>query len=573
MGQRWDDFVANTNQALDDISALKDQLGAAAAQSKDDFNMGVGHRNENASLTFANLIDATVGDFTIALSQTIPAFKEGRNKEGGAGLLQMISALTPMMGAFGPAGGAFGGLISLALGIVSSILGAFEDQRKTLAGEIRDELRHLRAQLVHDELVAAMGDLERAYGPMQEVSNKSRTWEQMQGGWINMFEGNAAHQLNVTRSWLEKPENQSNDEWPMIFDCFWHVVDLRLLVFAVMVSKLSDGGDALKVGAMALKERGDRDRAFAKEIYPIALNRGKLWHIGNNRDVFESNYIVTDTSKDDYTKVGDVKADLVTVGPITKRAYTLEKGSGQVMTLKDRRQVIQVRGGAIDFWAMPEPSKAGPAGERLVMVAKDGNALESVLFPSSSVVMCNLQGSHMTKIRQFRSIQIGDSAYYICLGDKGKIGAAKPTDGRLPTRLQLETWIDLNDNILGISIGRDETLWNNQIVAYSESKILRRQFLPGEAFNSPKDDSSRWKPILPPPLGGMKITYLAASQNGHILICLNKKLWLFMPVSQNDTGGWNWGWKEEKKGEMQALLEEPIQGFDKYAEFWKKPST
>jgi len=244
------------------------------------------------------------------------------------------------------------------------------------------------------------------------------------------------------------------------------------------------------------------------------------------------------------------------------------------MTLKGRRQVMQVRGGAIDFWAMPEPSKAGPAGERLVMVAKDGNGLESVLFPSSSVVMCNLQGSHMTKIRQFRSIQIGDSAYYICLGDKGKIGAAKPTDGRLPTRLQLTTWIDLNDTILGISIGRDETLSNNQIVAYSESKILRRQFLPGEAFKYPHDDSDRWTPILPPfPLGGKKITYVAASQNGHILMCLNKKLWVFMPVSQNDTGGWNWGWKEEKKGDMQALLEEPIQGFDKYAEFWKTPST
>ena len=42
---------------------------------------------------------------------------------------------------------------------------------------------------------------------MKAVKDGSRTWEQMQGGWINMFEGNAAQPLNLTKSWLEKPAN------------------------------------------------------------------------------------------------------------------------------------------------------------------------------------------------------------------------------------------------------------------------------------------------------------------------------------------------------------------------------
>ena len=212
------------SQTVIEAGIFINNIRAGEADAREIFNKAVGNSNTNASLTFANLLNATVGDFTVALGQTIPAFKEGRNKEGAAGLVQMISSLTPMMGAVGgPAGGAVGGLISLALGIVSSILGAFEDARKSLASEIKDELSHLHAQLVHDELVAAMGDLERAYGPMQEVADKTRTWEQMQSGWINMFEGNATRQLNLTRSWLEKAEESEQrrmaDDFRLLLAC------------------------------------------------------------------------------------------------------------------------------------------------------------------------------------------------------------------------------------------------------------------------------------------------------------------------------------------------------------------
>jgi hypothetical protein len=534
-------------------------------------------------LEFANLVNATVDDFTNALGQTIPAFKEGRTKDGAAGLLQMVSSLTPMMGALGPAGGALGGLISVALGIVSSILSAFEDQRKTLATEIKDELRHLHAQLIHDELVAAMGDLERAYRPMQEVKDQTRTWEQMQSGWINMFEGNAAHQLNLTRSWLEKTENQSNDEWPLIFDCFWHVVDLRLLVFAVMVTKLMDG-EAQKIGAMALKERRERDLAFAQQIYPVVLNRGKLWHIGNDRDIWERNYIVTDSVTDDYTNLNK-KADVSMVGPITKNFYALDKASGKIWTTpRNWRVVHEVKGGAIDLWAMPEPNDKGPAGERLVALAKNGNVLESLVLPSNDVVKTQIQGN-TNKISQFRSIQIvggvlfnpkiGPSVHYICLGQDGKIYCGQSSsNNRLSDKLQLTQWLDLAERILGLSIGKDKQLRANQILAYTDKTVLLRRVKPGDPFPYPRDDPNAWKPMeeLPPGASG-KITFAAASQNGHVLVCVSNKLWVFMPLTQKASGDWNWGWKEEKKGSMKAVFEEPIQGFDKYSEFWKSPST
>ena len=355
----WDRFSHYADKKVDAAGDYKDELVKSAGVAKKNFNDGVGSIHHN-SLEFANLLDATVGNFTAALSQTIPAFKEGRTKEGAAGLVQMISGLTPMMGALGPAGGAMGGLISLALGIISSIVGAFEEQRATLASEIKNELSHLHAQLIHDELVAAMGDLERAYGPMQLVRDGSRTWEQMQSGWINMFEGNAAHQLNLTRSWLEKAENQDNEEWPLIFDCFWHVVYQRILVFTIMVAKLS-AGEAQQIGAMALKERRERDEAFAQAIYPVALNRGTLTYIGkDNRDVRTRQFIVTDGSADDYTSL-NLYADLIVVGPITNDLYGLDTGSGKIRSIRSVEDIYQVKGGAIDLWAMPEPNAKGPA--------------------------------------------------------------------------------------------------------------------------------------------------------------------------------------------------------------------
>jgi hypothetical protein len=583
----WAEFKAelgkNTTKAGADLVAFKTDMVKDAGKAKDNFNTKVEHL-PHQSLEFANLIDATVGNFTNALSQTIPAFKEGRTKEGAAGLVQMISALTPMMGTLGPAGGAMGGLISVALGIISSILGAFEDQRKTLASEIKDQLSHLHAQLIHDELVAAMGDLERAYGPMHEVPDASRTWEQMQSGWINMFEGNATHQLNLTRSWLEKAENQDNEEWPLIFDCFWHVVDLRLLVFTLMVTKLKAVGgtntdDPQRIGGMALKERRERDEAFAKQIYPVALNRGTLWHIGNSRDIYERYYIVTNIDND-YTDLKH-KADLVMVGPITKSFYALDKGSGKITkrgkTATTNWPVIdEVKGGAIDLWVMPEPNKDGPAGERVVAVKKDGTALQSfVSSPTKTFITTAFQGN-TNKISQFRSIQIGGSTYYICLGQNGKLYSGQPTDGRPPVALQLALWRDFGVGMKGISIGKNEQLSANLILAYGDDKIVRRQFLPAgetDKFVVP-DTHDAWKPMdLPSAAKGKKITFAAACQSGHTLVCLNDKLWVFMPDSQNKAGGWNWVWKQETKGDMKAVYEEPIQGFDKYCEFWKTPST
>ena len=140
MGETWDEFNKYKDKKIIDAGIWISEVRKGEAESRDVFNKAVGNLPEQ-SLEFSHLLGATVGNFTNALGQTIPAFKEGRNKEGAAGLVQMISSLTPMMGVFGPAGGAVAGLISVALGIVSSILGAFEDARKSLASEIKDELK------------------------------------------------------------------------------------------------------------------------------------------------------------------------------------------------------------------------------------------------------------------------------------------------------------------------------------------------------------------------------------------------------------------------------------------------
>ena len=344
----------------------------------------------------------------------------------------------------------------------------------------------------------------------------------------------------------------------------------------VTVTKLMDD-EAQKIGALALKERRDRDRAFAQQIYPIALNRGTLWHIGSNRDIWERNYIITTASTHDFTDLNK-KADLMMIGPITRNFYALDKGSGKISvrdwTTWNWREAHEVKGGAIDLWVMPEPNKAGPAGERLVVVGKNGNMLELSLLPTNAVAKTNIQGN-TKKISQFRSIEIGGSNSLHLSWRKGKIYSGQPRDGRLGDALELTEWIDLGDGIHGLAIGKDEQLSANQIIAYSDNKILRRRFAPADKFNYPKDDPIAWKAMnLPSAAKGKKITFAAASASGHVLACLNdNKLWVHMPLTQDKGGGWNWGWKEETKGSMKAVLEEPIQGFDKFSEFWKTPST
>jgi len=279
------------------------------------------------------------------------------------------------------------------------------------------------------------------------------------------------------------------------------------------------------------------------------------------------NYIVTNIASD-YTDLKK-KADLVMVGPITKNFYALDKGSGKLSgrdwSTSTWSEVNEVKGGAIDLWVMPEPNKTGPAGERVAVLAKNGSVLESWLFPTNTVVKTTFQGN-TSKISQFRSIEIGGSLRYICLGEKGKLYSGQPVDSRLPAGWQFTEWVDLGDGIKGISIGKDERLSANLIIAYSEKKLLRRRVGAGEPFQYPKDQLTAWTPMgLPPSAKGKKITFAAASQSGHTLVCLDTKLWVFMPLSQDSAGSWNWGWTAETKGDMKAVFEEPIRASTSFA--------
>ena len=558
------------------------QASEAITKKKDAFNLKVKNANANADLTFSSLVNATADGFNAALDKTIPAFMEGRTMEGTAGVLEMIGSLTPMMGALGgPAGAAIGGLVSLALGIVSSILSAFEPQRKSLVTEIKEEIRHLHAQLIHDELTAALNDLDRAAGPIQAVTPNSRTWEQMQSGWINMFEGNAAHQLNLTKSWLEKAENQENPEWEMIFEVYWHVTALRFQLFAVILTKLTAEHDAQAVGGIALLERKERDHEFAKQLYSVALNKGTMWHVGGG-PIYVRNSIVTGK---DHTKIVDDK-DRMLVGPVTKRLYVMNRHSGKVSfrdaTTNKWEVCFEAPSDAVDFWVMAEESgnpKIKP-GERIVVLGKDGNSIESKLVVGQvpyAVGKTNLEVKH---IRQFRSVQdaVGKT-YYCCLGEKGKIYMGlPPAPGQgnpLGAQLNLRLLIDFQENILGLAVGRTD-VGTQQIIAYSQKTIRTRKLQSKLVWPNtnpdgyPTDDASHWQPMtLPQEVSNQNITCLTASKTGQVLVTFNRKLWVYMPISQNQDGNWNWGWKPEKVGDMDWLCEEPIKGFETYREFCK----
>ena len=175
-----------------------------------------------------------------------------------------------------------------------------------------------------------------------------------------------------------------------------------------------------------------------------------------------------------------------------------------------------------------------------------------------------------TKIRQFRSISIGARPGTSVWETKGKSNSAEPGVAGIPQALQLTQWIDHNVDLKGITIGRNEQLTADVIVAYSENKVLRRTVGPATPFAYPSDDIKEWVPMNLPPDAKGNIAFAAASLTGHLLIVFDNKLWVFMPITQKDDGTWAWGWKQEKKGSMRAVCETSIRGFGKYSEFWKK---
>lgn len=560
----------------------------------DSFNKGVKDANNNADLTFASLVNATADGFNVALERTIPAFREGRTMDGTAGVLEMIGSLTPMLGAIGgPAGGAAGGLLSMALGIVSAILRAFQPQSKSLTAEIKEELQHLHAQLVHDELIAALGDVERASGPMHMVTPGSRTWEQMQSGWINMFEGNAAHQLNLTRSWLEKPENRSNKEWELIFEAYWHVTTLRLQVFAQTVTKLKNDGEADKIGHVALDERKDRDREFARQLRSTAVNKGSMLHVGTGRGLWERKELV---SEDEYTQLR-TGVDEAAIGPVSRQMFALDRESGKVWQRfnpdkNEWKEFFAVSGGARRMVILPEPSPDanGRAAERLIVLNKAGDRLCSKLTSGSTKYKVGDTQLPVKPIREFLAAQVFvkvpdptgapklvPETFYFALGDGGQVLVGRASVGAenpIGEELRMGALVQFNENLRGLAVGRDGNSNEDQLIAYSESGLRVRKFVAQAPFDRmnpgglPVDEASKWQPLeLPQDVKGQRITGAAGSITGQVLVMFERKLWVYRPSTRRDDGTWNWEWKGNSRGESDFVFADAIPGFVLYSEY------
>jgi hypothetical protein len=485
----------------------------------------------------------------------------------------------------GPSGVAAAGLLSLALGIASSLLAAFEPQRKSLATEIKEELRHIRTQELHDELAAALADIERAFGPMKFVTPSSRTWEQMQSGWLNMFEGNAAHQLNLTRSWLSKTENQTQADWDIVFESYWQVTALRQQVFALMVTALQTTSDAQAIGGHALLDRKERDHEFARELATTAYNTGRLLHIGTGNSIYERTTFVSGNA---YTPMPD-GADRVLVGPVTKRLFSLDFGSGAVRVFDETKRswatFKEPCGGAIDFWIMPEPSQqpGGRIGERVVVLKKSGDTIESKLSlgqaaafaPSSRLHILGpgATGQTVKQVREFRSLYGADgTTYYFALGEKGRVYVSfrPPGDEPIKGEVTFKEIVDLGDDILGLSVGRDEMLKVDQLVAYGKKRVLRRRFAADVNWGMnedgyPTDPVTNWVPMsLPQAASKNDIHFVAGSGTGEILALVDHKLHVYMPTSQRADGTFNWEWRAELEGKMYSVFAQPLPGFTTY---------
>lgn len=563
----------------------------------DAVDTAVGDMDKNR-LPYTALLQTTLQGLRMTTASAVSGFTHGDTMGGVGGVLGMVGSLLPLLGMAGPAAGTLGVVLGGIFDIVGSIVAAFGPKAKSLRQELEEALGHLHAQLIHDEVVGAMRDLERATAPLERVTNGSRSWETMQSGYINMVEGNASHQLGVTRSWLEKAENQQNPEWVTVFEAFWCVVALRTMVFAIIVNKLDAQTDAVGIGANALLDRYQRDRSIARGLYDVALNKGTLWHIGNY-GLYERDSIVTnqhDTNRHDHRKIFS-GGERIAVGPYSKHLYVLD--GGWVRVRDDVHNPTEWRPlfpddvpQAIDLWVAPRlPSQAAshepsddedaivPADpERIVVVSKGGAELRFGFADTkaeASTITVN-----EAKIRQFRSLQRSDGIHYFLLGapsnkanaiyympeeEKGMNTNRKRDVFLFPIWNMAERRIvELNDDLLGIALGKDE-LGHDQAIAYSKRTLYARTF-PANYDFSTKDDQKNWTPLPRPEDEDGDIHWVVGSRDAHLLVVFGDKMWAFAPkttVEQNRRVVRR-EWKREGEGEMKWVAMEPVAGFDLY---------
>jgi hypothetical protein len=518
-----------------------------------------------ATLPFAGLLTSALGNFRVTTERTTAAFVRGDTVGGCGGIAEMLGSITPLIAiGAGPSGVLVSSIIGGFLSILGAVLTSLEPQRNTLRKELDEALDRLHAKLIRDELRAAEEDFIAGIGTVTAMDDKSRTWEQLQTT-VNLAEGNATHQLNVSKSWLR--EEQKNPQWAEAFKLYWEVASLRTQYFALALSKLVEQGDAQRVGMRASQNQLDRDRGFARELYAAALDAGRFWHVGTSAQLYARDGLLRDGSWD---RLG-LSADEIAVGA-DEMLYGLKRGDGVVWAGRESNRIRINRTDAkkvIGMSLLPigDSNLSDPnADDVLFLLLDNGHTLlvetidrqgKTKDLPSLSASARRLKFNGIDKLRQvltgfagLTSARNKVTKFQLLMNDDEIIVADIEWNmgGRAWGDFDLKRFpkhkVPGTGKVLSIASNA------RHLYAHTESKIQRAPLDPAAGLGA-------WE-LIPSPEGtrGKRIESIAVGRDGQLLALFGDRIW-----ARNEPSTDKPSWAEVKNADAYRVAKRVIDGF------------
>jgi len=219
-----------------------------------------------------------------------------RNLEGSAEILKMVGSAAQLFSFAGKIGGAVGVILGEILSFVASFLVGLAQEEKSVRDELRKELQEFAGEDAVNTLKGVLNSLELQEADLIKMTANSKSWDAILNN-HKFIEGSEVIWMGHATSWLRKAENQKAKVWPYVFEGYFLAGQQYLENFILALNALQKTGgpsDDVARADSVLKTICDQYDTFIKEVGPIALNKGTVWHIGTSESVYSREWAVSD---------------------------------------------------------------------------------------------------------------------------------------------------------------------------------------------------------------------------------------------------------------------------------------
>ena len=531
------------------------------------------------SLPYYGTLTSTIGNLRSITERTSAAFMADNPIAGAGGILEMASTVMPLLtivsGLTGPVGVTVMSIISGLFDLAGAVLSSYQPKLKSLSEQIAEELQKFRAQELREALSAAIEAYESALEAYVNMDAASRSWEQIQQT-IDSVDGDATNSLRVAKEWMTN--NIENSEWPAVFGKYWYAVSLRSQALFVSIGKLRIDTDAFKIGSALQSHQIERDEHFGHFIHRTALESGTVWHVGDNRILYNRFGLVNHKGWSKTSTSGDDLA-LGPKGSICR----LDRQKNQAFL--DDRLVLgwgadtKIRGfGAVSFAGKPAHGQnTGFAFVATEVAVPDGHIVLWSALNTSGTSGCVVSGASLWGIKAI-SPQINHLLLFLLVErertNKRTVVRHFATAQRgdapaFPTTLSAAQLQDNGGS--GWPLGANEPLGlavgPTHVYAYSSKQIVRARI-----GNNPVEWNENWEVLKQVPLeSGQTIKNISVGDiDGQLLVVLsNNKIWAMLeniPVDSANAHATDKQtiWVNETNAEAVAVVKIPLDNYNLY---------